>query len=78
MNNSYYDNSAKIIKNRAKGYIEVSDNEAINAEYLNTSFPYSAGAILMTVEDLFIWHKALIDNKLLKKETANLLKRPIF
>jgi CubicO group peptidase (beta-lactamase class C family) len=76
MNNSYYDNPAKIIKNRARGYVEVSESEAINAEYLNTSFPYSAGALLMTVEDLFIWQKALLSNKLLKNETRQLAQTP--
>lgn len=69
MTNSYYDNSSRIIKNRAHGYDLDTAYNLINASFLNTTFPYSAGGLLMTVEDYFKWHQAVWTNKLIKKET---------
>jgi len=69
MTYSYYDNSTSIIKNRAKGYDLDSTYKLVNAAYLNTSFPYSAGGIIMTVRDYFKWHEGLLTNQLIKNET---------
>jgi CubicO group peptidase (beta-lactamase class C family) len=69
MKNSYYDNASQIIKNRAHGYDLDTTYNLTNASYLNTTFPYSAGGLLMSVEDYFKWHQALWSYKLIKKET---------
>ena len=68
MNNSYYGDNAVVIPNRANSYSK-EGNLFKNGDYRSMSIPYSAGAILSTVEDLFKWHQALYNNKLLKKET---------
>ncbi len=69
MTNSYYDNSSQIIRNRAHGYNLDDTYNVVNAPYINTTFPYSAGGLLMTVEDYFKWHQALLTNKLIKRES---------
>jgi CubicO group peptidase (beta-lactamase class C family) len=71
MNASRYGSMSEVIKKRASGYQERGGN-FVNAEYLSLTQPYAAGSIMSTVEDLFIWNRALRDNKLLKKETLNL------
>jgi len=69
MTDSYYDNSTSIIKNRDRGYDLDSSYKLVNSEYLNTTFPYAAGGLIMTVRDYFKWHKGLLTNQLIKKET---------
>ncbi len=46
-------------------------DEFVNAEYLSLTVPYAAGSIMSTVHDLFIWNRAIKDNKLLKKESID-------
>ncbi|WP_100612081.1 serine hydrolase [Confluentibacter lentus] len=69
MTDSYYDSSTTIIQNRAKGYDLDADYKLVNSGYLNTTFPYAAGGLIMSVQDYFKWHEGLITNKLVKKET---------
>lgn len=70
MKNSYYGNVSPLIKNRANGY---SENEQTgnyeNAAYLSMTQPYAAGSLMSTVEDLFIWTRALHTGKVVKPET---------
>ncbi|NIJ55222.1 serine hydrolase domain-containing protein [Dyadobacter arcticus] len=69
MDHAFFDYPLTIVKNRVKGYSGMSDTTVSNAEYLNASATYSAGALMMTVDDLFKWQKGLIENKILKPET---------
>lgn len=69
MADAYYDSSARIIKNRVKGYDLDSAYQLVNAAWLNTTFPYSAGGLIMTVRDYFKWHTGLLTQQLIKKET---------
>ncbi|MGB8490191.1 MAG: serine hydrolase, partial [Bacteroidales bacterium] len=68
MTSSLYGNDAKIIENRAYGYEPNGDRPA-NAEYISMLLPYSAGALMTTVEDLYKWNRALVSYRLVKKET---------
>jgi len=68
MTNSLYGSDRKIVKNRAYGYQSDGDKTA-NADYLSMLLPYSAGSIMSTVEDLYKWNRALLANKLVRKET---------
>jgi CubicO group peptidase (beta-lactamase class C family) len=70
MNSSSYGCQFEIIKNRAYGYQKT--DKYINAEYLSLTQPYAAGSIMSTVNDLFIWNRAIRSNKLVKKETIEL------
>lgn len=70
MKNSYYGDVLPVIKNRVTGYS--SGNEPgtfVNCEYLSMTQPYAAGSLLSTVEDLFIWTKAVHSGKVLKPES---------
>lgn len=75
MNSTGYDSHHKILSKRASGY-EKSGFKYINANYLDMSIPYSAGAMYSTVEDLFLWEKALSENKLVSKRTSELIFKP--
>jgi CubicO group peptidase (beta-lactamase class C family) len=75
MNSTGYDHHAKILKKRASGY-EKGVNGYVNAEYLDMSLPYSAGALYSTVEDLYLWDQALYTDLLLPEKTRELLFAP--
>jgi len=66
MTNSYYGSTSRIIKNRAYGYNKIND-EYINADYLSMTQPYSAGALLSTVDDLYKWYSSVMDDKVISR-----------
>jgi CubicO group peptidase (beta-lactamase class C family) len=61
-----YDNFESIINKRAAGY-EKSGNGYTIAPYLDMALPYAAGSLYSTVEDLYKWDMALLNDKLLPK-----------
>lgn len=72
MKNSGYDSNSTLIENKASGYDRVA-NSFQHARYLHMSVPYAAGALYSTVEDLYLWDRALYTNKILPKEYRDLL-----
>ena len=72
MNNTGYDHNRPLLKNRANGY-EKNGRHYVNADFIDMSVPYAAGALYSTVEDLFLWDQALYGNQLLRKENMELL-----
>lgn len=64
MHSSRYGKHSEVIKKRASGYHE--NSEFVNAEYLSLTQPYAAGSLMSTVEDLYIWNRAIRSNKLVK------------
>ena len=72
MNNTGYDHHETILKNRASGY----ENKLRNADYIDMSVPFSAGALYSTVEDLYLWDQALYNETLLSLKTRDLLFKP--
>jgi CubicO group peptidase (beta-lactamase class C family) len=52
MNDTGYDHEAAIIEHRAGGYTPVPGGKLQNAEYIDMSRPFAAGALYSTVEDL--------------------------
>jgi len=77
MKNTYYGSRSKITLNRASGYDNVNDtsdeefneSETVNADAINFIHFHSAGAIESTVYDLFLWNRAIRNNKLISKES---------
>ena len=67
LNSTFYENTAEIKLNRANGY-SFSDGKYWNADFISMSLVYGAGALRSTVSDLYKWHQALYEGKLLKKE----------
>jgi len=72
MNNTGYDHHESLLKNRARGY-EKNGRRYVNADFIDMSVPYAAGALFSTVEDLYLWNQALYGNQLLRKENMALL-----
>lgn len=72
MINTGYDHSRSLLKNRASGY-EKNGRLYINANSIDMSVPYAAGALYSTVEDLYLWDHALYGNQLLRQENMDIL-----
>lgn len=64
MSNSGVDNLNTILPKRARGYSKVM-GKYVNAEMISLAWPYSAGTIYSTVEDLYKWDRALYNTSLL-------------
>jgi CubicO group peptidase (beta-lactamase class C family) len=74
MSNSYYCSESKTIKNRAHGY-DMGDKTLVRAGYLDHTWPYAAGSLCSTAEDLAAWNQALHHGKILNETSyAEFLK----
>ncbi|MFN8713391.1 MAG: serine hydrolase [Bacteroidota bacterium] len=71
MKNSYYANTYKIIPNRVNGY-QVYEGNYENAEYMSTTIPYAAGSLMSTIDDLFLWNKAIHNNTLISANSKQI------
>ncbi|MFH7028713.1 MAG: serine hydrolase domain-containing protein [Heteroscytonema crispum UTEX LB 1556] len=75
MKNTGYDHHSTILKNRASGY-SLGNDGLINTAYIDMSMPYAAGALYSTVEDLYLWDRALYTEKLVSKTSLNKMFTP--
>lgn len=75
MKASGYDLAAPIIPKRASGY-QLSPNGYVNAPYLDMTIPYAAGSLYSTVEDLYLWDRALYTDKLLGADLKSKMFTP--
>lgn len=64
MKQTRIDDPKDIIPNRAEGY-SPQDNHWMNADFLSMTQPYSAGALVSTVDDLARWNAAIENDDLL-------------
>jgi CubicO group peptidase (beta-lactamase class C family) len=64
MRASGYDTTRTLLPRRARGYTQRLAG-VINADYLDMSLPYAAGSLYSTVDDLYIWDRALYTDKVL-------------
>ncbi|MFT3796616.1 serine hydrolase [Flavobacterium sp.] len=71
MKNSQYDQHDKLIPNRVNGY-QPGDSGFQNPEYISMGTVYAAGALLSTVDDLFLWSKAIHHNTLISEKSKQL------
>ena len=72
MDNTGYDHHDQIIKKRASGYY-VNGRTFVNANYIDMSTAYAAGGIYSTVEDLYLWDRALYTEQLVAQKYRDLL-----
>jgi CubicO group peptidase (beta-lactamase class C family) len=70
LTHTLYADEHAIVPNRVKGYTR-DEGFYENCEYQSISLAYAAGDLLSTVGDLYKWNKALLEYKLVKKETLN-------
>jgi CubicO group peptidase (beta-lactamase class C family) len=76
MKNTGIDTPSVLLKNRATGY-EYGFEGYVNTNYINMeSSTFAAGAIYSTVDDLYLWQKALYGGKLLSKENKAIMFTP--
>lgn len=75
MKNSGYDSTSQIIMNRAAGYAR-QKGEIVNADYMDMSVPYAAGALYSTTGDLLIWDRSLYTDKLVSRKSMDEIFTP--
>ena len=75
MKHSYYGCSGCIIPRRASGY-EAGEGGYANQRYLSFSQPYAAGSLMMTVEDLYRWTRALFGGELVSSGSLERMTTP--
>jgi CubicO group peptidase (beta-lactamase class C family) len=59
MADSGYDTAAKILPQRASGYMRDENGHITNADFIDMNGPFAAGGIYSTVEDMYLWNEAL-------------------
>lgn len=72
MKHSGIDKHRPLIKNRASGYFK-NWGDYYNANYLDMSNVYTAGALYSTVEDLYRWDRALYTEQLVPQKYMDLI-----
>lgn len=76
MKNSGYDRNRYVLEKRASGY-KRGPFGYDNADYMDMdSSPGASGSLYSTVEDMFLWDRALYTDKLLDKKHRDLMFKP--
>lgn len=75
MNNTYYCSTSKVVKNKVYGY-DYSPMGLNQKQYLSHNWPYAAGSLCSTTEDLLIWMTAIHQGNLLSQEQYQELITP--
>jgi CubicO group peptidase (beta-lactamase class C family) len=68
MRQTMYDDPVRVIPRRARGY-EWEGDDWRNARYIGMSQPFSAGALVSTVDDLALWNTAIERGRLLSESS---------
>ena len=76
MTNSGIENSGKTYDNYAKGYQNFFGDIKLSKP-IEMSIPYAAGSMYSTIEDMFKWDQALYTEKILKKESIEMMFTPV-
>ena len=69
------DVSSAILKNRAAGYVSAG-KKIRNAHYTDMAWPFAAGVLYSTVDDLLKWDQALYTDRLLSNSSKEKLFQP--
>ena len=77
MTHSGFDFTHLKINEKAIGYFKLNDKEAVPSPIVDSTVAFSAGAIYSTTGDLYLWHKALQQNKILSKEQQEKAYTPV-
>lgn len=70
MLNSYYCSESAVVHHRAHGYQPNGEGSLDRAAYLSHLWPYAAGSLCSTVEDLIAWNQALHKDRIILGERA--------
>ncbi len=86
MKRSAYGNQSEVVAGRVEGYEggnqkgqEGQEGEGgyRRAAYLSMNHPYAAGALLSSVDDLWLWEQGLASGKLLRPESLERMFTPV-
>lgn len=69
------DRSREVISKRASGYRRLPGGVS-NCPYVDMSVPFAAGAMLSTVEDLYLWDRALYADQVLSEKSKQAMFAP--
>jgi CubicO group peptidase (beta-lactamase class C family) len=75
MKSAYYGCATCIIPRRASGY-DNGPNGPRNQQYLSFTQPYAAGSLMMTVDDMHRWTRALFGGKLVSVASLKQMTTP--
>jgi CubicO group peptidase (beta-lactamase class C family) len=75
MTNSGVDRNLEILDKRASGYMNILSGY-VNEPYFYMVNALGAGDMYSTVEDLYLWDRALHDNKVLSEKNKNIMFTP--
>jgi serine beta-lactamase-like protein LACTB, mitochondrial len=73
MMHAQIDDVHRIIPHRAQGYQKMKSGETVNSDLADTSYKIPGGGLISDAEDLARFEVALLNNKLLKPETRQLM-----
>jgi CubicO group peptidase (beta-lactamase class C family) len=76
MTDTGYEDQAAILPLRARGYERNKDGVLRNADFIDMSTPYAAGALVSTTHDLLIWENALFAGKVVSQESLAKMTTP--
>lgn len=69
MRDSRYCSERAVVKNRAHGYDAPPTGSLLRAAYLDHTWPYAAGSLCSSVQDLIAWNHALHGGRLLSSSS---------
>ena len=75
MNNTGIDKLDSVLPMRARGYSRIG-KKTMNADFISMDWPFSAGVIYSTVEDLYKWDRALYGNSVLSNTSKQKMFTP--
>jgi CubicO group peptidase (beta-lactamase class C family) len=75
MQSSKVDKQSEIITNRTRGYEKNAFRRIVNAPLADLSIKVAGGGLLSTTKDLLLFSKALMEYKLLKQSTLDMMLR---
>jgi CubicO group peptidase (beta-lactamase class C family) len=75
MKNSGVNKLDSILPMRARGYSRIG-NKIVNADYISMEWPFSAGVLFSTIEDLYKWDRALYGNSILSETSKQKMFTP--
>jgi len=75
MTNSGYDYNHLILKNRARGY-RLENGVLINAPYIYMANVNASGGLYSTVEDMYLWDRALYTENLIRRNSLEKMFTP--
>lgn len=73
MKSTFIDKQREVILNRVKGYEKNAEGKFVNSALADLSIKVAGGGFLSTTTDLLMFSKALIENRLIKSTTLNMM-----